>query len=47
MRYLSLFCLLLCSVLTLGAETPREAKTANPPILLHPEAQQVAAEAYY
>ena len=47
MRYLSLFCLLLCSVQTLGEETPREAKTANQLILLHLEAQQAAAIAYY
>ncbi len=47
MRYASFLCLLLFSTLALGDETTREAKTANPLILLHPETQQAAAEAYY
>ena len=39
--------LFLTGTLALAEEGMRDVKTANPFILLHPESQQMAAEAYY
>jgi hypothetical protein len=47
MRYLIAVCLLMFNSLLLAEDDMREVKTANPFILLHPESQQAAAEAYY
>ena len=46
MRYLTALCLLILNPLVLAEDEMREVKTANPFILLHPESQQAAAEAY-
>jgi len=40
-------CLLVLGSLSWADDEMREVKTANPFILLHPESQQAAAEAYY
>ena len=49
MRFLMVLCLLLmgASAFAEEDEAMRDVKTANPFILLHPEPQQAAAEAYY
>ena len=48
MRFLMVICLLLTGALAFAEEEAmRDVKTANPFILLHPESQQSAAEAYY
>ena len=48
MRFLMVLCLLLTGVSAFAEEEAmRDVKTANPFILLHPESQQAAAEAYY
>lgn len=47
MRFLMIFCWLMAATLVQADEEMRDAKTANPFILLHPESQQAAAEAYY
>lgn len=47
MRFLMIFCWLMVATLVQADEEMRDAKTANPFILLHPESQQAAAEAYY
>ena len=39
--------LFLTGTLALAEDDMRDVKTANPFILLHPESQQMAAEAYY
>ena len=48
MRFLMVLCLLLMGASAFAEEEAmRDVKTANPFILLHPESQQAAAEAYY
>ena len=48
MRFLMVLCLLLMGASAFAEdEAMRDVKTANPFILLHPESQQAAAEAYY
>ena len=48
MRFLMVLCLLLMGATAFAEdEAMRDVKTANPFILLHPESQQAAAEAYY
>ena len=48
MRFLMVLCLLLMGASAFAKdEAMRDVKTANPFILLHPESQQAAAEAYY
>ena len=48
MRFLMVLCLLLMGASAFAEdEAMRDIKTANPFILLHPESQQAAAEAYY
>ena len=48
MRFLMVLCLLLTGASAFAEEEAmRDVKTANPFILLHPESQQAAAEAYY
>lgn len=47
MRVLLILCLSLLSAVALADDEMRDVKTANPFILLHPESQQAAAEAYY
>ena len=48
MRFLMVLCLLLMGASAFAEEEGmRDVKTANPFILLHPESQQAAAEAYY
>ena len=47
MRVLLILCLSLLSAFALADDEMRDVKTANPFILLHPESQQAAAEAYY
>ena len=48
MRFLMVLCLLLMGASAFAEdEAMRYIKTANPFILLHPESQQAAAEAYY
>ena len=47
MRALLALWLSICSVFSLADDEMRDVKTANPFILLHPESQQAAAEAYY
>lgn len=47
MRPLLALCLLILSAVALADDEMRDVKTANPFILLHPESQQAAAEAYY
>ena len=47
MRFLMVFCLLLAGSQAFAEDAMRDVKTANPFILLHPESQQAAAEAYY
>ena len=47
MRALLILCLSLLSAFALADGEMRDVKTANPFILLHPESQQAAAEAYY
>ena len=47
-RWLVSFLLVgMASTVSVADDTMREVKTANPFILLHPESQQAAAEAYY
>ena len=47
MRFLMILCWLLAGTFVQAEEEMRDVKTANPFILLHPESQQAAAEAYY
>jgi AhpD family alkylhydroperoxidase len=47
MRFLMILCWLLAGTLVQAEAEMRDVKTANPFILLHPESQQAAAEAYY
>ena len=48
MRFLIVICLLLTGALAFAEEKAmRHAKTAKPFILLYPESQQSATEAYY
>ena len=47
MRVLLTLCLSLLTAFALADDEMRDVKTANPFILLHPESQQAAAEAYY
>ena len=48
MRFLMVLCLLLMGASACAEEEAmRDVKTANPFIMLHPESQQAAAEAYY
>ena len=47
MRFLMVFCLLFMGSQAFAEDAMRDVKTANPFILLHPESQQAAAEAYY
>ena len=47
MRFLMVFCLLFTGSQAFAEDAMRDVKTANPFILLHPESQQSAAEAYY
>ena len=47
MRALLALCLSILSALALADDDMRDVKTANPFIMLHPESQQAAAEAYY
>ena len=48
MRFLMVLCLLLMGASVFAEEEAmRDVKTANPFILLHPDSQQAAAEAYY
>ena len=47
MRFLMVLCLFLIGTSAFAEEEKRDVKTANPFILLHPESQQAAAEAYY
>ena len=47
MRFLMVVCLLLAGSQAFAEEPMRDVKTANPFILLHPDSQQAAAEAYY
>ena len=47
MRFLIILCWLLAGTFVQAEDEIRDVKTANPFILLHPESQQAAAEAYY
>ena len=47
MRFLMILCWLLAGTFVQAEDEMRDVKTANPFILLHPESQQAAAEAYY
>ena len=47
MRFLIILCWLLAGTFVQAEDEMRDVKTANPFILLHPESQQAAAEAYY
>jgi len=47
MRFLMILCWLLAGTFVQAEAEMRDVKTANPFILLHPESQQAAAEAYY
>ena len=47
MRFLMILCWLLAGTFVKAEAEMRDVKTANHFILLHPESQQAAAEAYY
>ena len=47
MRFFMVLCVLLMSSLAIADDQMRDVKTANPFVMLHPESQQAAAEAYY
>ena len=47
MRIAIALCVVVLSSISWADDEIRDAKTANPFILLHPESQQAAAEAYY
>ena len=47
MRFFMVLSALLMSSLAIADDQMRDVKTANPFVLLHPESQQAAAEAYY
>ena len=47
MRFLIILCWLLAGTFVQAEDEMRDVKIANPFILLHPESQQAAAEAYY
>ena len=47
MRFLIILCWVLAGTFVQAEDEMRDVKIANPFILLHPESQQAAAEAYY